>query len=218
VLKHANKKKKLVVIASTSEVYGKSEDVPFRENSDLVLGPTTKHRWAYACSKAIDEFLALAYWKERQLPVIVVRFFNTVGPRQTGQYGMVIPNFVRQALAGEAITVFGDGTQQRSFTHVADVVQALLKLVKEPKAVGQVINIGNTGEISMQKLAERVRELSGSKSPIKLVPYEEAYESGFEDMPRRVPDLSKVTALIGYKPRFSLDDILTQVIEYFRGK
>jgi UDP-glucose 4-epimerase len=218
VLKHANKKKKLVVIASTSEVYGKSEDVPFREDSDLVLGPTPKHRWAYACSKAIDEFLALAYWKERQLPVIVVRFFNTVGPRQTGQYGMVIPNFVRQALAGEAITVFGDGTQQRSFTHVADVVQALLKLVKEPKAVGQVINIGNTGEISMQKLAERVRELSGSKSPIKLVPYEEAYESGFEDMPRRVPDLSKVTALIGYKPRFSLDDILTQVIEYFRGK
>jgi UDP-glucose 4-epimerase len=193
VLKHANKKKKLVVIASTSEFYGKSEDVPFREDSDLVLGPTPKHRWAYACSKAIDEFLALAYWKERQLPVIVVRFFNTVGPRQTGQYGMVIPNFVRQALAGEAITVFGDGTQQRSFTHVADVVQALLKLVKEPKAVGQVINIGNTGEISIQKLAERVRELSGSKSPIKLVPYEEAYESGFEDMPRRVPDLSKIT-------------------------
>jgi len=218
VLKHANKKKKLVVIASTSEVYGKSEDVPFREDSDLVLGPTPKHRWAYACSKAIDEFLALAYWKERQLPVIVVRFFNTVGPRQTGQYGMVIPNFVRQALAGEPITVFGDGTQSRAFTHVADVVQALLKLVKEPKAVGQVINIGNVGEISILKLAERVRELSDSKSVIKLVPYDEAYESGFEDMPRRVPDLTKVTALIGYKPRFSLDDILSQVIEYFRGK
>jgi UDP-glucose 4-epimerase len=218
VLKHANKKKKLVVIASTSEVYGKSEDVPFREDSDLVMGPTPKHRWAYACSKAIDEFLALAYWKERQLPVIVVRFFNTVGPRQTGQYGMVIPNFVRQALAGEPITVFGDGMQSRSFTHVADVVQALLKLVREPKAVGQVINIGNTGEISILKLAERVRELSGSKSQIKLVPYDEAYESGFEDMPRRVPDLTKVTALVGYKPRFTLDDILTQVIEYFRGK
>jgi nucleoside-diphosphate-sugar epimerase len=218
VLKHANKKKKLVVIASTSEVYGKSEDVPFREDSDLVMGPTPKHRWAYACSKAIDEFLALAYWKERQLPVIVVRFFNTVGPRQTGQYGMVIPNFVRQALAGEPITVFGDGTQSRSFTHVADVVQALLNLVKEPKAVGQVINIGNIEEISIQKLAERVRELSGSKSSIKLVPYDEAYESGFEDMPRRVPDLSKVEGLIGYKPRFSLDDILSQVIEYFRGK
>jgi UDP-glucose 4-epimerase len=218
VLKHANKKKKLVVIASTSEVYGKSEDVPFREDSDLVLGPTPKHRWAYACSKAIDEFLALAYWKERQLPVIVVRFFNTVGPRQTGQYGMVIPNFVRQALAGEPLTVFGDGTQSRSFTHVADVVQALLKLVREPRAIGQVINIGNTGEISILKLAERVRELSGSKSPIKLVPYDEAYESGFEDMPRRVPDLSKVTALIGYKPRFTLDDILSQVIDYFRKK
>jgi len=218
VLKHANKKKKLVVIASTSEVYGKSENVPFREDSDLVMGPTPKHRWAYACSKAIDELLALAYWKERQLPVIVVRFFNTVGPRQTGQYGMVIPNFVRQALAGEPITVFGDGMQSRSFTHVADVVQALLKLVREPKAVGQVINIGNTGEISILKLAERVRELSGSKSPIKMVPYDEAYESGFEDMPRRVPDLSKVTALIGYKPRFTLDDILSQVIEYFREK
>ncbi|HKF69582.1 MAG TPA: NAD-dependent epimerase/dehydratase family protein [Vicinamibacterales bacterium] len=218
VLKHANKKKKLVVIASTSEVYGKSEDVPFREDSDLVMGPTPKHRWAYACSKAIDEFLALAYWKERQLPVIVVRFFNTVGPRQTGQYGMVIPNFVRQALAGEPITVFGDGTQSRSFTHVADVIQALLKLVREPRAIGQVINVGNTGEISMLKLAERVRELSGSKSPIKLVPYDEAYESGFEDMPRRVPDLSKLMALISYQPRFTLDDILSQVIEYFREK
>jgi UDP-glucose 4-epimerase len=218
VLKHANKKKKLVVIASTSEVYGKSDDVPLREDSDLVLGPTPKHRWAYACSKAIDEFLALAYWKERQLPVIVVRFFNTVGPRQTGQYGMVIPNFVRQALAGEPITVFGDGSQSRSFTHVADVVSALLKLVREPKAVGQVINLGNTGEISILKLAERVREMSGSKSSIKLVPYDEAYESGFEDMPRRVPDLSKATALIGYKSRFSLDDILSQVIAYFREK
>src|SRR4051812_22531609 len=149
VLKHANKKKKLVVIASTSEVYGKSADVPFREGADLVLGPTPKHRWAYACSKAIDEFLALAYWKERKLPVIIVRFFNTVGPRQTGQYGMVIPNFVRQALAGEPITVFGDGTQTRSFTHVTDVVGALVKLVVEPKAIGQVINIGNTQEVTI---------------------------------------------------------------------
>src|ERR1700722_16768079 len=163
VLKHANKKKKLVVIASTSEVYGKSENVPFREDADLVMGPTTKHRWAYACSKAIDEFLALAYWKERKLPVIIVRFFNTVGPRQTGQYGMVIPNFVRQALAGEPITVFGDGTQSRAFTHVADVVGALVKLVQEPKAIGQVVNIGNMQEISIGDLAVRVRELSGSK-------------------------------------------------------
>jgi UDP-glucose 4-epimerase len=218
VLKHANKKKKLVVIASTSEVYGKSLDVPFREDSDLVLGPTPKHRWAYACSKAIDEFLALAYWKERKLPVIIVRFFNTVGPRQTGTYGMVIPNFVRQALAGEPITVFGDGTQTRSFGHVADVVGALLKLVAEPRAIGQVINIGNTEEISMLALAERVRDMAGSKSPIKLIPYSEAYESGFEDMPRRVPNLAKIEELIGYRPQHSLDVVLTQVIEYFRKK
>jgi UDP-glucose 4-epimerase len=218
VLKHANKKKKLVVIASTSEVYGKSEDVPFREDSDLVLGPTPKHRWAYACSKAIDEFLALAYWKERKLPVIIVRFFNTVGPRQTGQYGMVIPNFVRQALAGEPITVFGDGTQSRSFTHVHDVVGALLKLVAEPQAVGKVINIGNTQEVTILQLAERVKTLSGSKSPIRLIPYDQAYESGFEDMPRRVPDLSRVAALIGYEPKNDLDNILTQVIDYFRKK
>jgi UDP-glucose 4-epimerase len=218
VLKHANKKKKLVVVASTSEVYGKSDDVPFREDSDLVLGPTPKHRWAYACSKAIDEFLALAYWKERKLPVIIVRFFNTVGPRQTGQYGMVIPNFVRQALAGEAITVFGDGTQSRAFTHVADVVAALLKLVVEPKAIGQVINIGNMQEVTMTKLAERVRDLSGSKSIIKHIPYDEAYESGFEDMPRRVPDLTRVKGLIGYEPKHDLDDILVQVIDHFRRK
>ncbi len=218
VLKHANKKKKLVVIASTSEVYGKSEDVPFREDSDLVLGPTPKHRWAYACSKAIDEFLALAYWKERKLPVIIVRFFNTVGPRQTGQYGMVIPNFVRQALAGEPITVFGDGRQSRAFTHVADVVAALLKLVAEPKAVGQVVNIGNMQEVTITQLAERVRDLSASKSVIKYIPYDEAYESGFEDMPRRVPDLTRIKGLIGYEPKHDLDDILVQVIDYLRKK
>jgi UDP-glucose 4-epimerase len=218
VLKHANKKKKLVVIASTSEVYGKSEDVPFREDSDLVMGPTPKHRWAYACSKAIDEFLALAYWKERKLPVIIVRFFNTVGPRQTGQYGMVIPNFVRQALAGEPITVFGDGKQSRSFTHVSDVVGALIKLVNEPKAIGEVINIGNIQETTILALAERIRELSGSTSIIKFIPYDQAYESGFEDMPRRVPALAKVEGLIGYKPVHQLDAILTQVIDYFRKK
>jgi UDP-glucose 4-epimerase len=218
VLKHANKKKKLVVLASTSEVYGKSNDVPFREDSDLVLGPTPKHRWAYACSKAIDEFLALAYWKERKLPVIIVRFFNTVGPRQTGQYGMVIPNFVRQALAGEAITVFGDGKQSRAFTHVTDVVNALLKLMIEPSAIGQVINIGNTEEITIGDLAERVRAVTGSQSIIKLIPYDEAYESGFEDMPRRLPDLTKVNRLIGYEPVHSLSDILQDVVEYFRKK
>jgi UDP-glucose 4-epimerase len=218
VLKHANKKKKLVVIASTSEVYGKNNDVPFREDSDLVMGPTTKHRWAYACSKAIDEFLALAYWKERQLPVIIVRFFNTVGPRQTGQYGMVIPNFVRQALAGEPITVFGDGRQARAFTHVADVVEALLKLIVEPRAVGQVINIGTAEEVTISDLAERVRTLTGSQSPIKLIPYHEAYESGFEDMPRRLPDLVKITQLIGYRTVHTLDDILDDVVEYLRKK
>lgn len=218
VLKHANKKKKLVVVASTSEVYGKSNDVPFHEESDLVLGPTPKHRWAYACSKAIDEFLALAYWKERKLPVIIVRFFNTVGPRQTGRYGMVIPNFVRQALAGEPITVFGDGTQSRSFTHVADVVGALITLVQSPEAVGQVINVGNTQEVTITDLAKRIRELCGSRSTIKYVPYDEAYESGFEDMPRRVPDLSKIRKMIGYEPKHSLDDVLVQVIDYFRAK
>ena len=218
VLKHANKKKKLVVIASTSEVYGKSEDVPFREDADLVMGPTTKHRWAYACSKAIDEFLALAYWKERKLPVIIVRFFNTVGPRQSGQYGMVIPNFVRQALAGEPITVFGDGQQSRSFTHVADVVGALVKLVAEPAAIGQVINIGHTQEVTVERLAVRVRELAGSTSTITFIPYDTAYESGFEDMPRRVPDLSKIERMIGYAPQNTLDDILIQVIDYFRRK
>jgi len=218
VLKHANKKKRLVVIASTSEVYGKNDRVPFGEDSDLVLGPTTKHRWAYACSKALDEFLALAYWKERKLPVIIVRFFNTVGPRQTGQYGMVIPNFVRQALAGEPITVFGDGTQSRSFTHVTDVVGALLKVVEQPTAIGEVINIGSTQETTITRLAEQVRDLAGSTSAITFIPYEQAYESGFEDMPRRVPDLAKIERMIGYSPAHTLDDILRDVIEYFRGK
>jgi UDP-glucose 4-epimerase len=217
VLKHANKKKKLVVLASTSEVYGKSVDVPFREDSDLVMGPTPKHRWAYACSKAIDEFLALAYWKERKLPVIIVRFFNTVGPRQTGRYGMVIPNFVRQALAGEPITVFGDGTQCRSFTHVSDVVRALMALVAEPKAIGEVVNIGNTEEVSIYALAERVKALTSSSSPIRLIPYDQAYESGFEDMPRRLPDLSKIRQMIGYEPRHTLDTILRDVVEFVRG-
>jgi len=216
VLRQASKKKILVVMASTSEVYGKSTDVPFREDSDLVMGPTPKHRWAYACSKALDEFLALAYWKEHKLPVIIVRFFNTVGPRQSGRYGMVIPNLVRQALAGEPITVFGDGKQSRSFTHVADVVGALLKLVAEPAAIGQVINIGSGQEVTIGHLAERIRELAGSTSAIRFIPYDEAYESGFEDMPRRVPDLTKIAAMIGYKPQNTLDDILRQVIDYFR--
>jgi UDP-glucose 4-epimerase len=214
VLKHANKKKKLVLIASTSEVYGKSTDVPFREDADLVLGPTAKHRWAYACSKLIDEFLALAYWKEKKLPVIIVRLFNTVGPRQTGHYGMVIPTFVRQALAGVPITVFGDGTQSRSFTYVGDVVRAMVALINEPKAVGQVFNIGNGREITINALAERIKAMTGSSSPIVTIPYEQAYEAGFEDMPRRVPAISKIQALVGYSPTVELDEILTRVIAY----
>lgn len=218
VLTHANKKKKLVLIASTSEVYGKNAAVPFTEDADLVLGPTLKHRWAYACSKAIDEFLALAYWKEKKLPVIVVRLFNTVGPRQTGQYGMVIPNFVRQALAGQPITVFGDGSQTRSFTYVGDVVDALARLVLEPAAVGGVFNVGNVHEISIRALAERVKALAGSTSEIVTIPYDQAYEAGFEDMPRRVPDISRIAALIGYEPKVQLDEILTRVIDYFRTR
>jgi UDP-glucose 4-epimerase len=212
VLKIANKKKKLVLIASTSEVYGKSAVVPFSEDADLVLGPTSKHRWAYACSKMIDEFLALAYWKERKLPVIIVRLFNTVGPRQTGQYGMVVPNFVQQALAGQPITVFGDGTQSRSFTYVGDVVRAMVALINEPRAVGQVFNIGNGREITIGDLAARIKQITGSKSPIVKIPYDQAYEAGFEDMPRRVPDISKIRALIGYEPTVELDEILTRVI------
>ena len=212
VLKVANKKKKLVLLASTSEVYGKSAKVPFSEGDDLVLGPTSKHRWAYACSKMIDEFLALAYWKERKLPVIIVRLFNTVGPRQTGQYGMVVPNFVRQALANEPITVFGDGTQSRSFTYVGDVVRAMVALINEPRAIGQVFNIGNGQEISIKGLALRIKEMTGSTSPIVTIPYDQAYESGFEDMPRRVPDIAKIRALIGYEPTVALDEILTRVI------
>jgi UDP-glucose 4-epimerase len=216
VLKHANKKKRLVVIASTSEVYGKSTSLPFREGADLVLGPPVKHRWAYACSKLIDEFLALAYWKERKLPVVVVRLFNTVGPRQTGQYGMVLPTFVRQALAGQPITVFGDGNQSRSFTYVADVVDALIALAQEPRAIGEVFNIGNVEEVSIRGLADRVKTITGSDSPIQYVPYDQAYEAGFEDMPRRVPDISKIAALIGYRPKLDLDEIIGRVVEHMR--
>jgi UDP-glucose 4-epimerase len=218
VLRHANKKKKLVVIASTSEVYGKSLDVPFHEDADLVMGPTPKHRWAYACSKAIDEFLALAYFKEKKLPVIIIRLFNTVGPRQSGQYGMVIPNFVRQALANQPITVFGDGTQSRSFTYVGDVVGGLASLMRHPKAVGEVFNIGNGEEISIRALAERVKTLTGSSSEIVTIPYDQAYEAGFEDMPRRVPNIGKIHNLVGYEPKVHLDEILTRVIDYFRTR
>src|SRR5688572_18169669 len=205
VLKIAAKKRKLVLIASTSEVYGKSATVPFSEDADLVLGPTSKHRWAYACSKMIDEFLALAYWKERKLPVIIVRLFNTVGPRQTGQYGMVVPTMVKQALSGEPMTVFGDGTQSRSFTYVGDVVRAMVALINEPRAIGHVFNIGNGQEISIGHLAALIKEKTGSASAIVKIPYDQAYEAGFEDMPRRVPDITKLRDLIGYRPEVELD-------------
>ena len=218
VLSLANKKKKKVLIASTSEVYGLSSDVPFREDGNLVMGATTKGRWSYACSKAIDEFLALAYWREKKLPTIVVRLFNTVGPRQTGQYGMVIPTFVKQALAGRPITVYGDGKQSRCFGYVGDIVGALIGLMENENAVGQVFNIGSNQEITILDLARRVKELTGSSSEIVFVPYDEAYEEGFEDMPRRVPDISKVGELVGFRPRMDLDGILKSVIDYQSGR
>jgi UDP-glucose 4-epimerase len=214
VLDAANKKKKKVLIASTSEVYGLSDQVPFREDGNLVMGATTKGRWSYACSKAIDEFLALAYWREKKLPTVVVRLFNTVGPRQTGQYGMVIPTLVKQALAGRPLTVFGDGKQTRCFGFVGDIVEALVKVMDHEDAVGQVFNIGSNEEVSIAELAERIRTLTGSSSEIVYVPYAEAYEEGFEDMPRRVPDITKIGALVGFKPKTSLDGILKEVIAY----
>src|SRR5262245_39268588 len=216
VLEQASKHRKLVVIFSTSEVYGKSTAVPFNEDADLVMGPTPKHRWAYACSKALDEFLALAFYRERGLPTIIVRLFNTVGPRQTGRYGMVIPTFVRQALTGAPITVYGDGRQRRSFTYVGDVVDGLIRLAAEPRAVGQVFNIGHTQETTIGELASRVRKITGSSSEIVLVPYDEAYQEGFEDMPRRVPDLTKISQLVGYRPTIDLDGILERVVAHMR--
>ena len=214
VLACANKKKKRVVVASTSEVYGKSEKLPYSEEDDLVLGPTHIGRWSYACSKAIDEFLSLAYWKEKRLPTVVVRLFNTVGPRQTGQYGMVIPTFVRQALLGHRLTVFGDGQQRRCFCDVGDVVGALIALAQHDAAIGRVFNIGGTEEISMLGLADRIKAKTRSTSEIVLVPYSEAYEEGFEDMRRRIPDISRIKAAVGYQPTQSLDQILDRVIEH----
>lgn len=218
VLIHANKKKKKVIIASTSEVYGKSDQKSFKENGDLILGPTTKGRWSYACSKAIDEFLALAYCKEKRLPVVITRLFNIVGPRQTGRYGMVVPRFVKQALLNQPITVFGDGKQTRCFTHVKDAVSSLVKFSQTDKAVGEVINLGSDNEITIASLAKKVKEAADSKSEIRYVPYNEAYEEGFEDMRRRVPDLKKIKKIIGFKLRYSLDDILKDVIEYYKGR
>ncbi len=213
VLRLANKKKKPVLIASTSEVYGKGEKLPFREDGDLLLGPTNMGRWAYACSKALDEYLGIAYFKEKQLPVVVARLFNTVGPRQTGRYGMVVPSFARQALAGKPITVYGDGTQSRCFCHVSDVVRALCDLMSREDLAGEVFNVGSTEEISILDLGHRVREAADSESEVTLVPYDDAYEPGFEDMPRRVPDLSKIERVLGWSPTRNLDQILGDVIE-----
>lgn len=208
--------RKRVLIPSTSEVYGKSTEVPFCEDNDIIKGSTSKHRWAYACAKELDEFLALAHWKESRLPVAVVRLFNTVGPRQTGQYGMVVPNFVKSAVRNEPLIVHGDGEQSRCFGHVSDVVEALSKILETPACFGQVTNIGNDEEVTIKKLAEKAIEMTGSKSEIRYIPYEEAYGEGFEDMRRRVPSLEKAKRLIGYQPTRTLDEIINDVAEQFR--
>jgi UDP-glucose 4-epimerase len=218
VLQAAQKKKKTVLVASTSEVYGKSTEIPFREDGDLVMGATSKGRWSYAASKALDEFLGLAYYREKKLPVIVSRFFNTIGPRQTGRYGMVVPNFVRQAMAGKPITVFGDGKQSRCFCHVGDVIQALLKLVVNPKAVGEVFNIGSTEEISIEDLAKLVKRRVKSNSEIRYIPYEQAYEEGFEDMFRRVPSIEKIYKCIGWRASTPLDATIDSIANYFEER
>ncbi len=215
ILKFCSRYRKPVLIPSTSEVYGKGVSVPFKEEDDLLTGATDKHRWAYACAKTLDEFLALAHWKETRLPVVVVRLFNTVGPRQTGQYGMVVPRFVHAAMRNEAIEVHGDGTQSRCFGHVSDIVEGLSKLLDTPTCFGQVINLGNSEETTIRGLAEKAIELTGSSSEIRYIPYEEAYGEGFEDMRRRVPSLEKARRLIGYQPTRSLSDIINDVAAEF---
>ncbi|MDY6838677.1 MAG: GDP-mannose 4,6-dehydratase [Thermodesulfobacteriota bacterium] len=214
VLRIANRYKKKVLITSSSEIYGKNEKVPFNENDDRLLGPTTKSRWSYSCSKGIDEFLSLAYYKEKKLPIVIVRLFNTVGPRQTGQYGMVVPRFLEQAMRGEPITVFGDGSQKRCFTYVGDVVDAIIKLGNHAEAEGEIFNVGSTEEISIADLAKKIKGTLSSSSEIVFVPYDEAYEEGFEDMPVRLPDLRKVESLINYKPKVVLDEIIRKMYQY----
>ncbi|HKV26050.1 MAG TPA: GDP-mannose 4,6-dehydratase [Candidatus Acidoferrum sp.] len=218
ILEAACKKRKLVLTASTSEVYGKNSNVPFQEDADLVLGPTTKGRWSYAASKALDEFLALSYWKEKKLPVVVVRLFNTVGPRQTGRYGMVLPNFVKQALENEPICVYGNGKQSRCFCDVRDTVEALIRLLDTERSVGEVVNVGNTEEISIEGLAQRVRERTGSSSSIEYVPYDRAYEPGFEDMMRRVPSVEKLQRITSFRPQTPLNEIIDRVANHFRER
>jgi UDP-glucose 4-epimerase len=216
VLEIANKKKRPVLIASTSEVYGKASKVPFSEEDDLVLGATTRGRWAYACSKALDEFLAIAYFHEKKLPVVIARLFNTVGPRQTGRYGMVLPTFVKQALAGRPITVYGDGSQTRCFGYVGDVVWALQRLIGVEDAYGEVFNVGSQEEISILDLAKLVKDKLESDSDIVFVPYDQAYDPGFEDMPRRVPDIAKIRSLLGFEPRTRLVETIDRVADYYR--
>jgi UDP-glucose 4-epimerase len=218
VLELCSRKRRPVLVASTSEAYGKLDRAKFSEEDDLVLGATSRSRWCYAASKIIDEFLAKAYFKERGLPAVVVRLFNTIGPRQTGQYGMVVPRFVRQALADEPITVYGDGTQRRSFTWVGDVVGALVSLIQHPGARGEVFNVGHTKDISIYELAVLVKEATGSQSEIVLVPYDRAYEAGFEDMQRRLPDLAKIQKLIGYRPSMDLPEMLARIIAFERSQ
>jgi len=218
VLKIANRYKKKVLLTSTSEIYGKSDQIPFKEDDDRLLGPTTKNRWSYSCSKAIDEFMALAYNKEKNLPIVIVRLFNTVGPRQTGQYGMVLPRFVLQAMNNEPLTVYSDGAQQRCFTYVSDVTSAMIKLMQHPRAEGQIFNIGSNEEISIKALAEKVIKLTNSKSKSVFIPYDEAYEEGFEDMKRRVPDFSKINALIGYEPKVTLDEAILSIYRDFKER
>jgi UDP-glucose 4-epimerase len=218
VLDAATRKQKPVLIASTSEVYGKSEKVPFNEDDDLSLGATTHSRWAYACSKALDEWLGLAYLREKGVPVTIIRFFNVVGPRQTGRYGMVLPNFARQALAGEPITVYGTGEQARCFGHVSDAVEGIMRLSTCKEAVGHVVNVGTDEEVTIRQLAERVRDLAGSSSKIELIPYEKAYAEGFEDMMRRIPDVSKLEGLTGFRPRIPLEKTIQDVLEDLRTR
>ena len=214
ILKAAAKKKKKVIIASTSEVYGKSTAIPFREDSDLVFGPTSKSRWSYASSKVIDEFLALAYWREFKLPTVVVRFFNTIGPRQVGRYGMVVPRFMTQALQGGNLSVYGTGQQSRCFTYVSDVIDWLLLLAENDRAIGEVINLGNPEEVTITELAKKVISTAGADVGIDYIPYEKAYEKGFEDMIRRVPDITKVQAITGHSPQVSLDDALRRIRDW----
>lgn len=216
VLGFCSRYRKRVLVPSTSEVYGKGATVPFREDDDLLTGSTDKHRWAYACAKTLDEFLALAHWKETRLPVVVVRLFNTVGPRQTGQYGMVVPNFVKSAIQNEPLIVHGDGTQSRCFGHVSDIVEGLTKAMESPECFGQVINLGNDEEVTIKGLAEKAIEMTGSASEIRYIPYTEAYGEGFEDMQRRVPSLEKAHRLIGYQPTRKLEDIINDVADQFR--